>query len=97
MISDKDNLHIDHNKTDKRFEIRQNSHFARLLYYMEGDAIVFSHTAVPGSMRGQDVGNMLVRAGLEYARINGLKVIPLCPFVSECIRRMPEYQDLLKR
>lgn len=91
-----DILHVEHNIQDRRFEIRIDSRYAKLLYYFQGGSIVFTHTAVPGTWRGQDVGNTLVRAGLDYARTNSLKVIPLCPFVSAFIHRSPEYQDLLE-
>lgn len=93
---DNDFLRVEHNMQDRRFEIRIDSRYAKLLYYFQGDSIVFTHTAVPGTWRGQDVGNTLVRAGLDFARTKGLKVIPQCPFVSAYIRKTPEYQDLLE-
>ena len=93
---DNDFLHVEHNIQDRRFEIRIDFRYAKLLYDLQGDSIVFTHTAVPGTWRGQDIGNTLVRAGLDFARTRGLKVIPECQFVSAYIRKTPEYQDLLE-
>ena len=90
-----DRIHVEHNKARQRFEIDLDSRHAKLTYYFEGDSIVFSHTAVPGPWRDQGIANTLVQAGLDYARSTGLKVIPLCPFVSAFIHRRPEYRDLL--
>jgi predicted GNAT family acetyltransferase len=38
---------------------------------------------------------MLVRAALNYARANGLRVIPVCPFARAFLARHPEYADLV--
>jgi predicted GNAT family acetyltransferase len=32
---------------------------------------------------------------LDFARVNDLRVVPLCPYVSSFIRKHPEYQDLV--
>ena len=37
----------------------------------------------------------LVRAGIEFAREQGLAVVPLCPFATDYIRRHQEYVDLV--
>lgn len=94
-LMNRDKIRIEHNEARQRFEIHFDSGHAKLMYYMQGDSIVFSHTAVPGLWREQGMAGMLVQAGLDYARLMGLKVIPLCPFVSAFIHRRPEYRDLL--
>jgi predicted GNAT family acetyltransferase len=55
------------------------------------------HTRVPGELEGQGYGGALAKAALDYARANGLKVIPTCPFVSAYLRRHKEYADLVQR
>ena len=65
-------------------------------YQREGDTIVFTHTAVPPAIEGQGVGTRLIRAALDDARDEGLKVVPQCPFVRAYIERHPEYRDLLR-
>ena len=42
------------------------------------------------------MGVMIVCANLDYARVQGYKVIPVCSFVDVYIRRHAEYGDLLK-
>jgi predicted GNAT family acetyltransferase len=51
---------------------------------------------VPPHLRGQGLGTQLVRQGLDWARGEGYKVVPLCPFTAQFIEENPEYQDLLE-
>jgi len=43
------------------------------------------------------VGEALVLAGFEWAKGEGLKVIPTCSFVRTVVGRHPEYRSLLER
>jgi predicted GNAT family acetyltransferase len=61
-----------------------------LNYYLSGGVIVFTHTGVPSALEGRGIGSALVRAGLEFARKNNLKVKSLCWFVDKYMRRHPE-------
>jgi predicted GNAT family acetyltransferase len=67
-----------------------------LEYHLAGKKIIFTHAFVPPALQGQGLGSCLVRAGLDYARTNGLTVVPLCPFVGAYLRKHPEDQDLMR-
>jgi len=43
------------------------------------------------------VGEALVLRGVEDARAEGRKIVPLCPFAKAQIDRYPEWQDVLQR
>jgi predicted GNAT family acetyltransferase len=81
----------------RRFELTVEGHLAALSYMLKGEIIIFTHTGVPPAIGNRGLGSKLVKAGLEYARENGLKVRSLCWFVSKYIRLHPEYHDLLKK
>ena len=53
------------------------------------------HTEVPPALEDQGIAGKLVAAALDFARAAHLRVIPLCPYVSDFISKHPEYQDLL--
>ena len=53
------------------------------------------HTIVSPMLGGRGYGSRLVRSALDYARDNGLKVIPSCSFVGVYLERHPEYKALL--
>lgn len=83
-----------HNSGKNRFELTLQGHTAVLDYLLAGTTITFTHTGVPPAIEGRGIGIKLVRAGLEYARSQGLKVRTTCWFVSKYLRRHPEFQDL---
>jgi hypothetical protein len=84
-----------HDSERRRFEIERPAGKAVLTYEHDGEFVVFTHTLVPKALEGQGIGSRLVRAGLEWARANGLKVVPQCPFVAAYIERHPEERELL--
>jgi len=69
---------------------------AEMTFTMAGEKrMIIDHTEVGDSLRGTGAGKKLVFAGVEYARENGLKLLPLCPFAKAIIDKTPELQDVL--
>lgn len=83
------------NPTARRFEIHAEGQIAFLEYTVSDGYIRLLHTAVPPELEGRGYASHLARAGLEYARSEHLRVVPLCPFVSAYLRRHPEYAPLV--
>jgi predicted GNAT family acetyltransferase len=88
-------VEVRHDPEARRFEIERPAGIAVLTYERDGQIVVFTHTLVPKALEGQGIGSRLVRAGLEWARASGLKVVPQCPFVAAYIERHPEERELL--
>ena len=59
------------------------------------DKIIIDHTGVKPEYEGRGVGGALVKAALDYAKAEGIKVIPLCPFAKRYVERHLEYQSLI--
>ena len=57
--------------------------------------IELHHTIVPEKERGHGVGGRVVSAAIAYAREQGLRVVPTCPFVQAWLNDHPDEQDLL--
>jgi predicted GNAT family acetyltransferase len=71
---------------------------AEMTYSRAGNGlIIIDHTEVPAALRGRKVGERLVRQAIEDARLDGVAIIPLCPFAKAQIGRHPEWQDVLRR
>lgn len=77
-----------------RFETEVGARTAFLNYRIEGSQITFTHTEVPSALQGRGLGVALVKAGLDYAAANHLRVVPQCPFVAEFLSKHPQYQRL---
>ena len=87
---------IRHELSANRFELQMGDSTAVLQYSVQDGTIFFTHTQVPTELEGKGIGSLLVRAGLDFARNNAYRVVPVCWFVAGYIERHTEYQDLLK-
>ncbi len=88
-------LTVCHNLQAGRFEVEAEGRLAVLEYRLQGKKMIITHTGVPPALEGRGIGSRLARAALEQARVQGLKVTALCPFVAAYVQKHPEYQDLL--
>lgn len=86
---------VTHDEDGHRFTVAGDDAAAELVYRTAGNQIIFLHTEVPPEKEGRGIGSALVKTGLEYAREQGMEVVPLCPFVRSYIERKPEYQPLV--
>lgn len=70
---------------------------AEMTYSRAGDnVIIIDHTEVSDDLRGQGVGEKLVRKAVEYARENHLRIMPLCPFAKSVMEKNEDLQDVRK-
>ena len=88
-------LHVHHDREAHRFEVDLGDSTAIAAYSLHDGAIVFTHTEVPEQHEGQGIGTLLIKAGLDHARGEGLMVIPSCPFFAAYMKKHEEVQDLL--
>jgi predicted GNAT family acetyltransferase len=84
-----------HNETENRFEAGSAPNLAKLEYRLESSAMNIVHTEVPAEYQGQGLAGKLATSALEWARAQGLKVIPSCPYVKSYIAKHPEFADLV--
>jgi len=68
-------LVVSNNETSNRFEAQVGGHTAFIEYRRSPEVITFLHSYVPPSLEGYGIGGQLARAGLAFARSEGLKVI----------------------
>ena len=84
------------NAERERYEIHVDGSLAGFAEYRgHTDTRTFTHTEIDERFEGQGVGSRLVHDALEDARRQGLKVIPMCPFVKAYMSRHPETLDLV--
>jgi predicted GNAT family acetyltransferase len=86
---------VRNNEAEHRYELEVDGQLAIAEYRLRPGRISFTHTEVPDALEGRGIGKRLVKAALDDARAQGLKVVPICPFVKHYIDTHPEEQDLL--
>jgi uncharacterized protein len=75
---------------------RDGKRLAEMTYSAAGsDKIIIDHTTVDDVLRGTGTGGKLVAAAVEWARANGKKILPLCPFAKSVFDKTPDYRDVL--
>ena len=89
-----DTVTVTRNEASHRFEIATDSGVALLNYKLAPGVMTVLHTEVPAPLEGRGLASSLVRAALDHARANGLRVVPTCPFGRKYMERHPEYHDL---
>lgn len=69
---------------------------AQMTFVFAGtERMIIDHTEVQPGNEGKGYGKQMVSAAVEYARANGIKIIPLCPFAKSVFDRVPEFRDVL--
>lgn len=88
-------LEVRHNPQASRFEAFVDGELCRADYRMSGNVMHIVHTEVPYRLEGRGLAGQVVQAALDFARANGLKVVPVCGYVRAYVRRHKATHDLL--
>jgi predicted GNAT family acetyltransferase len=92
-------MQIQHRDSDTKgvFFIEQNGlRVGEMTYVHAGPGkIIIDHTEVDPSQGGKGIGKKLVLAGVEYARKNNLKIVPVCPYAKKVLEGAEEYADVV--
>lgn len=68
----------------------------RMFYVWSGPGrFIIEHTEVEDTYHGKGIGKQLVEKGVEFARQNKLKILPLCPFAKKLFDKSPDYADVI--
>jgi predicted GNAT family acetyltransferase len=87
---------VEHDEGRQRFFSRLKEGEAYLSYEEDGEGTLdLQHTVVPEPARGRGVGESLVRAALDHAREQGVRIVPSCPFVAAYLAEHPEERELV--
>lgn len=74
----------------------ENEPIAEITYKEKDDqTIIVDHTYVSDELRGQGIAGKLVAVITDFARNEGLKIVPTCPYVASKMEKTPEYHDLI--
>jgi predicted GNAT family acetyltransferase len=84
------------NPLDSRYELFLDGVMVGFAdYHVDHHTVIFPHTVIEPSLRGQGLGARLVQGALDDVRASGRRVEPRCWYVDQFVREHPDYQDLL--
>lgn len=87
-------ISVRHNSAQQRFEAEVEGQLGVAEYRLSNGVMVMFHTYVPPQVEGRGIAAEIVRAALEYARGQGLRVDAQCSYVRAYMQRHPDTQDL---
>lgn len=82
-------------RDQQRFVLTIDGSTCELGFSHDGDLLSLNHVRVPKAVGGQGIAGQLTRHALDWARVEGFKVRPVCPYVASWIEKHPDYQDLV--
>jgi predicted GNAT family acetyltransferase len=90
---------LEHEESDHRgafFIEAGGKRLASMTYSVAGEkTVIIDHTEVDAALRGTGAGKKLVEAAVAWARREGKRIIPLCPFAKSVFDKTPDYADVL--
>ena len=88
---------IEVKQTGETFDLLYDGQKAGFLEYnKKAEGILeITHTEVDEEYGGKGLGKELVKAAVEEAKKNNMKIISLCPYAKKTIERTTEFKDVL--
>ncbi len=97
MNVDTTRVSVNDNPEAERFEaIFGGEMLGYITYQISGGVMKLPHTYVMPEARGQNIAALLTERALQTARVQHLRVVPICWYVDRYIQRHPQYHDLLR-
>ena len=84
-----------HEKENERFVIYLDGSGVFVEYSLDDININLHHTYTHPELRGKGLAAHVVRAALEFAKENNMKVIPTCSYVQAFLGKNEEYKELV--
>jgi len=90
------NIQFEEDKNRGRFYADLGGGYeAEMTYVRNHNQMIIDHTGVPKQFEGRGIAAKLVVAGVEFARQNKRKIVPICPYVVVQFKRHKDWADVL--
>ena len=87
---------ISHNAALHRFETTVEGNLCVIDYRREDAVVYLTHVGVPRPVGNRGIAAALTQAAFDWARAEGLQVMPVCPYVVAWVKRHRDYRFLLR-
>lgn len=84
------------NKEKKQYEFHIDKYVPRVEYIkLNNGEIYLTHTGIPRALEGKGIASQLLHQVLTDIESQGLRLVPLCPFVTAYIQKHPEWRRIV--
>lgn len=81
-----------------RFEIAVDGQPVGFTQFRDRDGQrIFDHTEIDPAFGGRGLAAAVVRTALESTRDQGLRIVPVCPYVVRFVAEHPEFDPVVDR
>lgn len=84
-------------ESSRQFEMEVEGRMVKLEYELNGTKMFLTCAKVPKSLADKGVGAELVERVFRYIEQNKLKLVPMCSFVTEHLRKHPEWKRIVEK
>lgn len=96
MAIDTSRLEVTNNEPKGRFEAVVEGRLAELSYFVADGKAYLVHTGVPAALEGHGIAARLASHALDWARAEGLTVVPRCPYVRSYLERHHDWGHIIE-
>ena len=82
------------NRELQRFELPVDGQVVFADYRRQPGRLVITYVEAPPALRGTGAAGRLMQGMMQEVRLEGLKVLPLCPYAKAWMQRHPEFKDV---
>ena len=91
-----ENYKLIDNEEKHQYEFHIESYTPRIEYIKSSNGEIYlTHTEVPAALGGHGIGSQLAEKVLTDIERQGLRLVPLCPFVAGYIHKHPEWKRIV--
>lgn len=84
------------NTEKKQYELHVGNLTPKIEYIKNKNGEIYlTHTEVPSALEGKGIGSQLVEQALKDIKRQGLRLVPLCPFVAGYIQKHPDWKRIV--
>lgn len=96
-MNDFSQIPMTNDESSRQFEMEVEGRLVKLEYELNGTKMFLTCAKVPKSLLGKGVGDELVERVFRHIEDNNLKLVPMCGFVTEYLRRNPEWKRIVEK
>jgi predicted GNAT family acetyltransferase len=86
------------NEERRQYEFHVEKYTPKIEYMKSTNGEIYlTHTEVPTQLGGKGIGSQLVEKALKDIEKQGLRLVPLCPFVAGYIHKHPEWKRIVMK
>lgn len=84
-------------ESSRQFEMEVEGRLVKLEYELNGTKMFLTCAKVPKSLLDKGVGDEIVERVFRHIEDNKLKLVPMCGFVTDYLRKNPEWKRIVEK